>query len=354
MNSGGSPCAPRYFELIAPSSRCRPLDERCAAEIAAPPPLIRAVAETSVPWICAMTRSTGPPGANCTTRKLIEHDPEDRRDHQQDAAEDVGCHSDPSACLADVRGLLGVEPPRRLEREGIGRLDLRPGEHVPDGDAMHRQVPVRNDVVLGADHAVERQHGGAMRVAVACGEDLVDQRVDGRSSDAREIDGAGRIGGGRSGRSCVCSRSASPRATRRRQRRRSRNRRRAIRIAAESTRRIVACTPIERSDVDVFSEHALEHGRKDRGTRPKGRRRPHCEGRCLHASSRLPGAAARPRAASRGRARNRRISAATNGLAEHLLRDVAAQRLEQRQLLRLTACPWPGSGELSKGDEARS
>ena len=35
------------------------------------PPLIRAVAETSVPEICAITRSIGPPGANCTMAKLI-------------------------------------------------------------------------------------------------------------------------------------------------------------------------------------------------------------------------------------------------------------------------------------------
>jgi hypothetical protein len=32
---------------------------------------MRAVAETSVPLIWAMTRSTGPPGANCTMAKLI-------------------------------------------------------------------------------------------------------------------------------------------------------------------------------------------------------------------------------------------------------------------------------------------
>ena len=35
--------------------------------ISLPPPEMRAVAETSLPVICAITFSTGPPGANCTT-----------------------------------------------------------------------------------------------------------------------------------------------------------------------------------------------------------------------------------------------------------------------------------------------
>ena len=34
------------------------------------PPLNRAVALTSVPVSCAISRSTGPPGANCTTTKV--------------------------------------------------------------------------------------------------------------------------------------------------------------------------------------------------------------------------------------------------------------------------------------------
>ena len=35
------------------------------------PPPMRAVADTSVPVICAITRSTGPPGANWMMAKLI-------------------------------------------------------------------------------------------------------------------------------------------------------------------------------------------------------------------------------------------------------------------------------------------
>ena len=65
MKAGSSPCAPRYFEL---TSICAPL---CSAprEPKSPPaePEMREVAPVSLPESCAMTRSTGPPGANCTT-----------------------------------------------------------------------------------------------------------------------------------------------------------------------------------------------------------------------------------------------------------------------------------------------
>src|SRR6202142_1370915 len=65
MNSGSRPCAPRYFELrsiwapdcTAPRFPKSPPDD----------PEMREVAPVSLPDNCAMTRSTGPPGANCTT-----------------------------------------------------------------------------------------------------------------------------------------------------------------------------------------------------------------------------------------------------------------------------------------------
>ena len=68
MNSGGRPWAPRYFEFMAstPPAPCAaprlPKSPPCEPET-------RVVAPVSAPESWAMTRSTGPPGANCTTMK---------------------------------------------------------------------------------------------------------------------------------------------------------------------------------------------------------------------------------------------------------------------------------------------
>ena len=61
MNSGGKPLRPAILRANAAS-----LPRRRPAPPKSPPlpPLIRAVAETSVPCSCAMIRSIGPPGAN--------------------------------------------------------------------------------------------------------------------------------------------------------------------------------------------------------------------------------------------------------------------------------------------------
>ena len=70
MNSGSRPCAPRYFEVVSPA----PWLICVCVEVVSPspwPPLMRAVADTSVPLIWAMMRSTGPPGANWTMAKLM-------------------------------------------------------------------------------------------------------------------------------------------------------------------------------------------------------------------------------------------------------------------------------------------
>src|SRR5437588_6075013 len=67
MNSGSRPCAPRYFELTSPPAVTCP----CPRAPKSPPcePEMREVAPVSEPEICAITRSTGPPGANCATMK---------------------------------------------------------------------------------------------------------------------------------------------------------------------------------------------------------------------------------------------------------------------------------------------
>jgi len=65
MKAGSSPCAPRYFELTA-SSWPAPCSWRAPKSPPAEPEM-RDVAPVSEPDNWASTRSTGPPGANCTT-----------------------------------------------------------------------------------------------------------------------------------------------------------------------------------------------------------------------------------------------------------------------------------------------
>jgi hypothetical protein len=66
MNSGSMPCAPRYLELTA--SACAP--PGASPRLAKSPlgePVMRVL--MSLPDSRAITCSTGPPGANCTTTK---------------------------------------------------------------------------------------------------------------------------------------------------------------------------------------------------------------------------------------------------------------------------------------------
>ena len=66
MNSGSRPWAPRYLEFAASSWEAPCIWPRAPKS---PPdePEMREVAPVSAPDSCAITRSTGPPGANCTT-----------------------------------------------------------------------------------------------------------------------------------------------------------------------------------------------------------------------------------------------------------------------------------------------
>ena len=73
MKSGSSPCAPRYFELTASAEA-----PACGVRPAKSPleePEMREEPPVSAPESCAITRSTGPPGANCTTTKETKRMP---------------------------------------------------------------------------------------------------------------------------------------------------------------------------------------------------------------------------------------------------------------------------------------
>ena len=92
MNSGSSPCAPRYFEVTTsaapwPSCAWLPLDSASL-----PPPPMRWTMEESRPVSCAMMRSTGPPGANWMMTKLISMMPNSVGMIEQEALEEIGGH----------------------------------------------------------------------------------------------------------------------------------------------------------------------------------------------------------------------------------------------------------------------
>ena len=69
------------------------------------------------------------------------------------------------------------------------------GETIPACGTLERIGPLRHDVVIPQQHAVER-FGGGDQLGAILGEDyLVDQRVDGRILDADQIARAGLIRG---------------------------------------------------------------------------------------------------------------------------------------------------------------
>ncbi len=136
MKSGSSPCAPRYFEL--PASADRP-GLAARAEIAA---------------AARNTRSAAGIGAgelrdhplHRPARRELHHDEgdeqdaEQRRDHQQNAAGDIGAHG--LFRLLELGGLGGVVPPDCSGAPtpcAIARRLLRMVEHIPIGDRVRRR-----------------------------------------------------------------------------------------------------------------------------------------------------------------------------------------------------------------------
>ena len=175
MNSGSRPCAPRYFEVDG-VDREPPCACPRAAEIAALPTgdaRGRAGVGAGELRDDALDR---PAGRELHHDERHQHDPEQGRDHEQEAADDVGGHRSRSvrssrsadtmrlhavslACF-DLGRLVAIVPPGFRHAAGIARLGRRPAEHVPIGDPVRRLVPVRDPVAAGADHPVERAAGG--------------------------------------------------------------------------------------------------------------------------------------------------------------------------------------------------
>src|SRR5215218_7502812 len=90
--------------------------------------------------------------------------------------------------------LVLIVPPGLRNAAGKSRLFWRKPEHIPIGDAVRRKVPMRYPVAASADHAVERATGDGQFAARVGPDDLLDQRIDYRISDAGAVVRARHIG----------------------------------------------------------------------------------------------------------------------------------------------------------------
>ena len=166
---------------------------------------MREVAPVSEPDNCAITRSTGPPGANCTTAKATTIIPSKVGIIEQNPANDVSAHkfsANPALAVRPVRELFaGISPSQHRHHRDMAGPDKpnRAGKRLSDplrfgclvpvvppsfqhtariaqfargcpktsqyADAVRCFVPLRNPVSSGAEQAVERATGGDQRPA---------------------------------------------------------------------------------------------------------------------------------------------------------------------------------------------
>src|SRR3974390_3093798 len=101
------------------------------------------------------------------------------------------------AALFQFGRLIAVVPPGIRNAAEIARLRRRAAEHVPKGDPMGGQVPVRDPVAPCADDAVERATGSAELVPRLGADNDVDEGINRRLRDGGERLRAPGCGGSR-------------------------------------------------------------------------------------------------------------------------------------------------------------
>src|SRR6185437_3508003 len=98
--------------------------------------------------------------------------------------------------LRQLGRLVFVPPPDgRESRIAVFRQRLRPAEAVPARGAHLTVGPLRHDVIIPQQHAVERARRRHQFVAVLGEDDAVDQGVDRRILDADDVARTGLVGG---------------------------------------------------------------------------------------------------------------------------------------------------------------
>ena len=97
--------------------------------------------------------------------------------------------------VADFRRFFRVPPPQRRERRHAKfRQRILPAEAVPARGAHFAVAPLRHDVVIPQQDAVERLRGGGQFLRRLGGDDLFDHRIDRRILDADDVFRARLIG----------------------------------------------------------------------------------------------------------------------------------------------------------------
>src|SRR5689334_22429111 len=84
--------------------------------------------------------------------------------------------------------LLLIVPPCLGRAAGKARLLGWEAEHVPVGDAVRRQIPVRYPITAGADDAIEGTAGDGQFGPSFGLKDFSNERTHDRVGDAREIE----------------------------------------------------------------------------------------------------------------------------------------------------------------------
>src|SRR5215467_2146522 len=102
-----------------------------------------------------------------------------------------------AARLTEPLGGCLIVPPDPQERAAARRQLVRPAVHVPHGQTIVGKVPLRHDVVVPQQHAIERVRGGDELGPILGKNDLADQRVDGGVFNADHVSAALLVGGRR-------------------------------------------------------------------------------------------------------------------------------------------------------------
>ncbi len=231
-----------------------------------------------------------------------------------------------------LRGLLAIVPPGLRDAAGVARFLGRSAEHVPECQPVRALVPMRHPVATAADDPIEHLAGrDQLRPAVGR-DDLLDQSIDRRIRDTRQVRRS--LRGGRLGREIGAQQGAG-------------QGRETDPLHGDVEVEIVdTCAKLRRVDdaqIGVYAERAqvldeLRMMRLDRwiieqefNTDPFAARRNALaihdrEARFLQESARLLEKSA---VLARPIGHRREV-----GVTEHLVRDLAPKRLEQRQLVR--------------------
>ena len=198
MNSGSSPCAPRYLELaVAAALAATALRGRQPVALAAADAGRGGHVGAGDLGDHPLDR---PAGRELDDGEADQHDPEQGRDDQEDALQKIGCHRRDCLRLAvswtSSFAAFSASYHQVCDNAAlVARLHGRPAELVPVGDVVGRLVPLRHPVVAGAQHAVERTRGRLQLLAALGLQHLGDQRVDDGMADAGQVAAAVGLGG---------------------------------------------------------------------------------------------------------------------------------------------------------------